>query len=780
MSAIFVARNPTAAFKTIRRDHLRDTEQRSQPPKSVPAPDRAALLAAQEAARREVDATPDGRTRAQWRYANVPRWCSTTPLEKLKQVELGGLKSNERAKGRFLLCRIIAPPYLTTVVEDSTGRVERISIFNLPHGVQQGADLDVLYPLGTVLAIREPLVTLSDSGPESTVILVDSPTDVVLLSSADPLCSSTKWSTSILSLDSLTLDHRSVGGAYFIKKQPRLAEATFTRGLATASEPSEILLLHHNRSAAHLQLENFAQAASDASTTLSLLSSSDLPPDRLATLKGQALLRKARAFDGMRAFSKARTAYLDLLEHSPSSSDALASLHRVEARLAESASGKYDWVDIHRRRGDGERSLDVGNFVGPVRPEVLKGRGGGRGVVAARDIEAGELLLVEKAFATAFPAPSVRGSSDLPRQVRLEVTPSSTGKEADIQPSLMHDLVFNVVKRLVANPSLSSTIYSLHGGDRYPPSCGVPGPSFGAEESVPSASSRSDAIDPERISEIGWSNVYALRKGMAEPDGSTPNPDATSPIALFPFASLFNHACVANAVRATSGDSMFIRSRRSIPAGDEIYISYATAAEAEERARQLAKHIPSGCSCELCEAEEFDHELIVMARTTMAESGPGLMEIVREGSVESWGETYGLIQRQLANAAGTYRPDNPAHLKPALFELHLALAEHLLSYPTQKVPDNVADSVLTALTCVGAVITVSFPPNVIDVVVKEAPYVFADKVIEAMTLSAKAYRDAGRTEETRAWMQAARRMRVLVSGGGDSLFDALGDGRRYN
>lgn len=38
---------------------------------------------------------------------------------------------------------------------------ERISIFNLPHGVQQGADLDVLYPLGTVLAIREPLVTLS-------------------------------------------------------------------------------------------------------------------------------------------------------------------------------------------------------------------------------------------------------------------------------------------------------------------------------------------------------------------------------------------------------------------------------------------------------------------------------------------------------------------------------------------------------------------------------------------------------------------------------------------
>ena len=103
---------------------------------------------------------------------------------------------------------------------------------------------------------------------------------------------------------------------------------------------------------------------------------------------------------------------------------------------------------------------------------------------------------------------------------------------------------------------------------------------------------------------------------MSEPVGATDtrtNPDAVPPIALFPFSSLFNHACVANATRETSGDVMFIRSRCSIKAGAEIYISYSTAVD-PDRTKQVAKHIPGGCPCELCEAEEFDHEVILVAR----------------------------------------------------------------------------------------------------------------------------------------------------------------------
>lgn len=127
-SAVFDAKNPTAAVKTIRAAAVRDAEQRSQPPRTLLAPDRAELIAAHEAARREADATPAGRSRAQWRYANVPRTCSTTPLEKLERgeclleggrrraltrartVNLEDLKSNQRHEGRVLVCRIASGP----------------------------------------------------------------------------------------------------------------------------------------------------------------------------------------------------------------------------------------------------------------------------------------------------------------------------------------------------------------------------------------------------------------------------------------------------------------------------------------------------------------------------------------------------------------------------------------------------------------------------------------------------------------------------------------------
>ncbi|KAK4699676.1 hypothetical protein P7C70_g6581, partial [Phenoliferia sp. Uapishka_3] len=788
-SGIFTATEPQAAFDFIRKASIRSKSQHALPPVTIPAPDRVALLASHEVTRRAVEATPVGQSRVQWRYARVPRSCSTTPLEELVRAELGDLKVNERAVGKVVVCRVVGRPYaifndLTAVVEDPSGRCQRVELYNLPlDGVQAGDDLDVLFPLGTVLAIREPLLSLCDVGPEGTsVIVVDSPTDFTILTSPHSLLSSIAWSTKSSIPGFRNVEYRNIAGAYFIKQKPRLAESMYSRGLSQPDvDVTESLLLYLNRSAVNLQLGNFASAASDAATSLDLLSSSTFPSDRLKTLRGQGLLRKAKAFDGMRAWSKASSSYLDLLEHSPGNADAVASLRRVDNRLAESNTGTFDWVDVFRRRGQGERSLDVGDHIGPVRPAVLAGRGGGRGVIAARDIKAGELILVEKAFATAFPAPTTQGSMDLPRNARLEVTEQSVeGGKADVNVSLMHDLVFNLVARLVRNPSLASKLYSLHGGHNFPPNCGVPEASFTAEEGIPDSTCCPD-IDPERLNEICWSNVYALRKGMSEPVGATDthtNPDAVPPIALFPFASLFNHACVANAGRETSGDCIIIRSRKAIPAGTEIFIEYSSAIE-PDRQKQVSKHIPDGCPCELCQAEEFDHSVIVMARESMAESAPGLMDLVREGSVETWGETYGVIQRQLENASATYRPDNPAHLKPALFALHLVLAEHLLSYPTQKVPDNVADSVLSACTCVGAVLEVSFPPNVVDVVVKEAPYVYGSEVVAAMCLSAKAYREAGRKLEAAAWLKAAKRMRAVLSGGGDDLFVALGDGKRY-
>ena len=37
--------------------------------------------------------------------------------------------------------------------------------------------------------------------------------------------------------------------------------------------------------------------------------------------------------------------------------------------------------------------LDVASYTGPIQVESLAGRGGGRGVIASRDIQAGDLLV---------------------------------------------------------------------------------------------------------------------------------------------------------------------------------------------------------------------------------------------------------------------------------------------------------------------------------------------------------------------------------------------------
>jgi hypothetical protein len=65
-------------------------------------------------------------------------------------------------------------------------------------------------------------------------------------------------------------------------------------------------------------------------------------------------------------------------------------------RLKE-ADGNYDWVTMFRGSQDPFVQLDGAEFVGPVTAAQLPNRGGGRGLVATRDIKTGELLVSNSA-----------------------------------------------------------------------------------------------------------------------------------------------------------------------------------------------------------------------------------------------------------------------------------------------------------------------------------------------------------------------------------------------
>ena len=267
-----------------------------------------------------------------------------------------------------------------------------LAIYNLAlHGMPTGPDLDELFPRGAVLAVREPTYKPSANGT-CNVVRIESPTDYEILSPQHALAKGAKWATATLgSPRPASFDFKALGNRYFVAKKDLLAVKAYSDGLAASDDAAKRLVLFLNRSQAHLRLGNFASALRDTSAVLGFLAS-DITAPALAELK--ATLRRAKAFEGLRQLKSAREAYGRVLELDATSADALASVQRVERMLHESATGEYDWRQIVKAADAGvKHELAVGDYVGPVQVVELEGRGGGRGVVATRDIKAGELLL---------------------------------------------------------------------------------------------------------------------------------------------------------------------------------------------------------------------------------------------------------------------------------------------------------------------------------------------------------------------------------------------------
>lgn len=261
--------------------------------------------------------------------------------------------------------------------------------------LETGAELDGLVSIGTVLVIREPshrVATLATNGVAA--IEVDSPTDFSVLPPSHPLVTSTSWTTPLPSLPSSRTDYRAAGNAHYQRGQLRLASKTYSLGIdsTTSSSPDERLLLHLNRAQSELALKNFGQAYRDATEALQLLRQVDSPSP---SSKPKALLRQARALDGLGLLKAARKAYQTTLDSEEGVTEALKGRESVEKRIVEARSGLFDWPSLFEAGLllDKKPQLEIGSFIGSVRVEMLAHRGGGRGVVATKDIAPGELLV---------------------------------------------------------------------------------------------------------------------------------------------------------------------------------------------------------------------------------------------------------------------------------------------------------------------------------------------------------------------------------------------------
>ena len=116
-------------------------------------------------------------------------------------------------------------------------------------------------------------------------------------------------------------------------------------------------------------------------------------PDTLdVDLRRKALYRAAKAQYYRRDLGQAKVLFEEYLALNGEPDDVLTWLERTEQRLEESSQGKYDWIGL---LNDLKINLhpDVADYQGPIRVQALPNRGGGRGIVAVRDIVVGELLV---------------------------------------------------------------------------------------------------------------------------------------------------------------------------------------------------------------------------------------------------------------------------------------------------------------------------------------------------------------------------------------------------
>jgi hypothetical protein len=296
----------------------------------------------------------------------------------------------------------------TFVIEDPVGRILILHLYNLPSpGIETGPDLDAFLPLGQALAIREP--TVKGGVFHSRRLHVDSPTDIIFLKPTDPVLRDIEWSSpSPAKPLPPSFDYKEYGNTLFKQNKYLLAVKAYSDGLAASPSDEQKLLLYLNRSQAHLLLRNFASAYRDTSSVLCLLDD-DISSLPLTGIK--VYLRQARALEGMKKLEMALEAYNKVVELDSTYPSGKDGIKRVTKMLQQAKTGEFDWKDRAKMKLSEKCGSSAGDFFGPIQIGEIEGRGGKRSVVAARDIEADELVLGSFTFLFVFEVDAWSSSS---------------------------------------------------------------------------------------------------------------------------------------------------------------------------------------------------------------------------------------------------------------------------------------------------------------------------------------------------------------------------------
>ncbi|RPD66941.1 hypothetical protein L227DRAFT_515885 [Lentinus tigrinus ALCF2SS1-6] len=565
-------------------------EDRSIPPEPAPLFDRSVLISEQLRRRAELERTSrrGGGSGIQvfMTIVGFAKHSSATPIQELQPVRFADMLVRRAHVGNYLLCRIVAPcsrmVAIQSMIEDVDGVAYDLSIYNFPSTFDCTlGHLDALFPVGTILAIREPTFKAPMQG-DRPLVRVDSPTDICFVVPGSPLLDGVTWRTGATVPRSPTLPTtldawQQHGNNYFKASQWFLAAFAYSQGLAIQPDAAVLFL---NRAEAYLRMNYYSGALCDAQRVLS----TEGTPDAHV---GKAVFRLAKAHYGRGEYAASQQSFVQWKNAHTDDSAADTWIERCRARQTEQSTGHYDWPSLFRTAKQKIR-LDVADYTGAVEIRTMAQRGGGRGVVATKDVQAGDLLMVTKPFVSVY-------ASDLPRDrvvVTLDLISNMSKERTDAA------LLARIIDKIYGNPDLHDEVFHLYAGPDYPPppSTYPPAPRGPISVELLNPNVDIDIAALEAICTYNNFNPYRIENHHAD-DQAT---------GLYPRASLFNHSCSANALWYCIGDVMIIRAAGPIPAGTEITIPYSVKESYYDRQADLKKHMLEYCTCSLCEEDRKD------------------------------------------------------------------------------------------------------------------------------------------------------------------------------
>lgn len=347
--------------------------------------------------------------------------------------------------------------------------------------------------------------------------------------------------------------------------------------------------LYRNRARTSLSLSFYDDAKSDALKSVSLLPGVD---ERSTELNSKAFIRAATAAYHLGCFVESETLLGQLSDVAHGDRASIILANKLKQRLHEQAHGSYNFDKIRARIQDCGK-IDAASFTRNI--EVRHLPGGGTGLFATKDIQAGGLVLCEKALAIVTPEDAQAKPAHL--LIMMDDHHMSVCEEYD---AALWKLAIDKISR---NKSMMSRLDDLDTRS-YAVHCGThPRPTEGASDDV------------FFLSKIV--NGHSQCAAHAEELHFDKRPG------FWVQQSQMNHSCMPNTASAFVGDLVVVRATRVIRSDEQLFTRRCGLQTEYEDMATLLKPGPQGhyaCDCAICAAEQQTSPAQRTARHEVLES----------------------------------------------------------------------------------------------------------------------------------------------------------------